>query len=131
MSYCFTAELSCSFEEGIERAKACLDQNGFGVISEINVHEKFEKALGVKFRRYQILGACSPGHAHRALTLENKIGTMLPCNVIVQEHEPGKVEVSAIDPIASMQAVQNPELADVALEIQAILRKVKIGRAHV
>ncbi|MEX0325564.1 MAG: DUF302 domain-containing protein [Puniceicoccaceae bacterium] len=123
MSYYFTTELRCTFEEAIARAEEKLKENGFGVLSEINVHEKLKEKLDVDFRRYRILGACSPRHAYRALTEENKIGTMLPCNVIVQEHSPDHIEVSAIDPIASMQAVQNPNLADVAVEVQAMLRK--------
>ena len=123
MSYYFTTELRCTFEEAIAKTEEKLKDNGFGVLTEINVHEKLKEKLDVDFRRYRILGACSPRHAYQALTVENKIGTMLPCNVIVQEHAPDRIEVSAIDPIASMQAVQNPDLADMALEVQALLRK--------
>ena len=131
MSYYFTTELRCTFEEAIARAEEKLKNNGFGVLTEINVHEKLKEKLDVDFRRYRILGACSPRHAYKALTIENKIGTMLPCNVIVQEHAPNRIEVSAIDPIASMQAVQNPDLADMALEVQALLRKTirEVGRS--
>ena len=124
MSYYTTTELSCSFEDAVGMTKEILKENGFGVLSEINVHEKLKEKLDVDFRRYLILGACSPKHALIALQQEDKIGTMLPCNVIVQEHAPDRIEVSAIDPVASMQAVQNPSLGQVATEVQQMLEKV-------
>lgn len=124
MSYYFTKELTCSYEAAIERVTAILKQHGFGVLTQIDVHEKFKEKLGVDFRRYKILGACSPRHAHMALSHEDKIGTMLPCNVIVQEHAPDRIEVSAIDPVASMQAVQNAQLGGVAIEVQGLMRTV-------
>ncbi|MCH7997595.1 MAG: DUF302 domain-containing protein, partial [Chloroflexi bacterium] len=95
-----------------------------GILTQIDVTETLKKKLGVDFRRYVILGACNPSFAYQALQAEDKIGTMLPCNVIVQEWPGGGVEVAAVDPIASMQAVENPELGDVAEQIQAKLRKV-------
>ena len=124
MPYYTTTELNCSYEDALDQTRAVLKENGFGVLSEIDVHEKLKEKLDVDFRRYKILGACSPKHAYRALQTEDKIGTMLPCNVIVQEHEADKVEVSAVDPIASMQAIDNPDLAEVAEVVQAMLRKV-------
>ena len=124
MSYYYTKDLDCSYEDAIERVTELLKKYGFGVLTQIDVHEKFKEKLDVDFRRYKILGACSPRHAYQALSHEDKIGTMLPCNVIVQEHAVNKVEVSAIDPIASMQAVQNPDLAQTAQEVQHLLRAV-------
>ncbi|MBI2907786.1 MAG: DUF302 domain-containing protein [Chloroflexi bacterium] len=124
MTYHFSKTLNTSFEEAISRVTAELAKEGFGIMSEIDVKEALKKKLGVDFRNYRILGACNPPFAHRALQLEDKIGVMLPCNVVVQEHAPGKVEVSAIDPIASMQAIDNPKLGDVAKEVQGKLKKV-------
>lgn len=124
MSYYFSKTLNLSFEEAVSKVTAELAKEGFGIMSEIDVKEALKKKLGVDFRSYRILGACNPPFAYRALQLEDKIGTMLPCNVVVQEHAPGKVEVSAVDPVASMQAIDNPKLRDVAEEVQAKLKKV-------
>lgn len=124
MSYYFSKELECTFEEAIEKATSVLKANGFGILTTIDIKEKMKEKLNVDFRNYRILGACSPRHAYRALSKEDKIGTMLPCNVIVQELRPGRMEVAAIDPIASMQAVQNPDLGEIAQEVQALLHKV-------
>ena len=104
-----------------------LQTEGFGVLTEIDVKATLKKKLDADFRNYLILGACNPPFAYQALLAEDKIGTMLPCNVIVQEHEPGHVEVSAVDPVASMSAVQNPELAGVADEVRERLRRVVEG----
>jgi uncharacterized protein (DUF302 family) len=103
-----------------------LKREGFGILTEIDVKSTLKNKLGENFRPYRILGACNPPLAFRALQLEDKIGTMLPCNVIVQEHHDG-VEVSAVDPVASMQAIENTGLADVAKEVQAKLKKVIEG----
>jgi uncharacterized protein (DUF302 family) len=100
-----------------------LKGEGFGVLTDIDVAATMKAKLGEDFRPYRILGACNPKLAHRALELEDKIGTMLPCNVIVQQHD-GGVEVSAVDPVASMRAIHNPGLADVAKEVQARLKRV-------
>lgn len=124
MNYYTTTELTCDFDKAIERTKSVLKDKGFGVLSEIDVHEKIREKLGKEFRRYKILGACNPAYAYEALQAEDKIGTMLPCNVIVQEHAPDRIEVSAIDPIASMQAVQNPDLQEVAQKVQRMLAEV-------
>ena len=104
-----------------------LKREGFGVLTDIDVSATMKAKLGEDFSPYRILGACNPKLAHRALQLEDKIGTMLPCNVIVQQHEGGGVEVSAVDPLASMQAIRNPRLAEVANEAQAKLKKVVEG----
>ena len=132
MSYHYSRVLGASFEEAVERVQAALKAQGFGVLTDIDVQKILKEKLGVDFRKYRILGACNPPLAHRALQLEDKIGTMLPCNVIVQEAGAGKVEVSAVDPVASMQAVENPALAGVAESVRGKLRKVieSIGPAH-
>lgn len=124
MSYYFSKIIDKSFYEAIDYATAKLQEEGFGIITEIDVTETFKKKLDVDFRNYRILGACSPAHAYRALTAEDKVGTMLPCNVIVQELESGKVEIAAIDPVASMMAVTNNQLGDLAYEVQTKLKKV-------
>jgi uncharacterized protein (DUF302 family) len=114
MSYYFSKTLDAGFDEAVARTRAALQREGFGVISEIDVREIFKAKIGVDFRPYLILGACNPKMAHAALTMEDKVGTMLPCNVVVQETGPGRVEVAAIDPVASMQAIGNPELLETA-----------------
>ncbi|MEQ8624427.1 MAG: DUF302 domain-containing protein [Vicingaceae bacterium] len=113
-----------SFDEAIERVTDELKKEGFGVLTEMDVKETLKKKLDVDFRRYRILGACNPSFAYKALQAEGKIGVMLPCNVVVEEHETGEVEVSAVDPIASMQAISNKELGDVAMEIKSKLQIV-------
>lgn len=124
MSYYFAKTLNLGFADAVKRTVESLKQEGFGIITEIDVKETFKKKINVDFRPYQILGACNPTLAHKALQAEDKIGTMLPCNVIVQEVGDGKTEVAAIDPVASMQAVQNPSLREAALLVQAKLKSV-------
>ncbi len=124
MSYYYARTLDLPFDRAIDRVVEELKKEGFGVLTEIDVKDTLKKKLDVDFRRYRILGACNPPFAHQALLAEDKIGTMLPCNVVVQELESGAVEVAAVDPIASMQAVDNPALGTVAHEVQAKLRRV-------
>lgn len=124
MSYHFSKTLDLPFDQAIEKTTAALEKEGFGILTEIDVKSTLKKKLDIDFRKYRILGACNPGYAHQALSLENHIGVMLPCNVIVQEHENGEVEVSAVDPMASMQAVENENLYDVAEKVQSLLKKV-------
>ncbi|MEE9150530.1 MAG: DUF302 domain-containing protein [Thermoplasmata archaeon] len=124
MSYYFNKMLDMSFEDAIEKVTDELKKEGFGVLTEIDVKTTLKEKLNVDFRNYRILGACNPLFAHRALLNEDKIGVMLPCNVIVQEISEGKIEVAAIDPIASMQAVENPSLKEVAEEVKNKLQKV-------
>jgi uncharacterized protein (DUF302 family) len=124
MSYYFNKIINAGFDEAVELTTAALAKEGFGVLTDIDVQATMKKKLNVDFRKYRILGACSPAHAFKALTMEDKIGTMLPCSVIVQELEPGKIEVAAIDPIASMISVKNEGLGDVAIEVQGKLKKV-------
>lgn len=122
MSYYFAQTLSASFDEAVSRATAALKQEGFGIITEIDLKETFKRKLDADFRRYKILGACNPNLALEALKLEDKVGTMLPCNVIVQELGAGKVEVAAIDPVASMQAIENPALTEKAHTVRKKLQ---------
>jgi len=122
MSYYFNKTLDVAFDEAVERVKAELKKEGFGVLTEIDVQKTLHDKLGVDFRPYRILGACNPPFAYKALLAEDKIGTMLPCNVIVQELEPGRVEVAAIDPLASMAAVQNIDLGTIGLEVREKLK---------
>jgi uncharacterized protein (DUF302 family) len=123
-SYYFSKTLAVTFEEAIERAKEELKKEGFGVLTDIDVRQTLKKKLDVDFRNYRILGACNPPFAHKALQAEDKIGTMLPCNVIVQELDAGGVEVAAVDPLKSMQAIDNPSLGEVALQVQQKLQQV-------
>jgi len=123
MSYHFSKKVPYSFDDAIDRTKAALKENGFGVLTEIDIKNTLKEKIGVDFRKYRILGACNPGYAHKALSAEGHIGLMLPCNVIVQEHENGDVEVSAIDPVESMAAVKNEALIGVAGSVQDLLKK--------
>ena len=127
MSYHFSKRLDVPFDQAVARVIEALKREGFGVLTDIDVRATLKAKLGEDFRPYRILGACNPQLAYRALKLEDKIGTMLPCNVIVQEHQGGGVEVSAVDPVASMQAIQNPGLAELAKEVQAKLKRVVEG----
>lgn len=124
MSYHFSKICNLSFEEAIGKVTENLKLEGFGVLTEIDVKDTLKKKLNVDFRRYKILGACNPQFAYQALQAEDKIGVMLPCNVIVQEREAGVVEVSAVDPVASMMAIHNPKLVIIATHVQAKLKKV-------
>ena len=124
MSYYFTKIVDYPFDDAVQKVTEELKNEGFGILTEIDVKATLKKKLDVDFRRYQILGACNPPFAYKALQAEEKIGTMLPCNVIVQEKDNGKVEVSAINPLQSMIAVGNDELNGVATEIGIKLQKV-------
>jgi uncharacterized protein (DUF302 family) len=124
MEYYFSKMLNVSFDEAVKQINDALKAEGFGVISEINMHDKLKEKLGVDFKRYKILGACNPPYAYKALQAEDKIGTMLPCNVLVIEQGQNKIEIAAVNPIASMQAVANPSLGNIALEVTNKLKKV-------
>ena len=124
MKYYFEKTLDMDFETAVAKSKEALKAEGFGVLSEIDIHEKLKEKLGVDFRKYKILGACNPAYAYKALQKEGKIGVMLPCNVIIQETPDGKTEVAAVDPVASMSAIENPDLRDIAGEIQKKLKNV-------
>jgi uncharacterized protein (DUF302 family) len=122
MSYYFVKNLNRSFDSTREYVEEELMKYGFGIVSEINLHEKFKAKLDIDFRKYKILGACSPKHAHKAISAEEHIGLMLPCNIVLQEVNSKETKVSVIDPIASMQAVQNRALESTASEIQNSLK---------
>lgn len=124
MSYYFTKIIDGEFEPSIEKVTEALKAEGFGVLTEIDVKATLKKKINVDFKNYRILGACNPPFAYEALQAENKIGTMLPCNVVVQEAEKGKIEVTAVDPVASMMAVNNEDLYPIAEEIRNRLKKV-------
>jgi uncharacterized protein (DUF302 family) len=124
MAYYFAKTLPPGFDEALRRTRDALQKEGFGVITEIDLKSTFKTKLGIEFRNYRILGACNPSLALLALQIEDKVGTMLPCNVVVQDVGEGKIEVAAIDPVASMQAIDSPSLKAAASEVQAKLRKV-------
>ncbi|MBZ0228548.1 MAG: DUF302 domain-containing protein [Bauldia sp.] len=123
MSYYFAKIVPLAFDKAVARVTEALKERGFGVLTTIDVRETMKKKIGVDMPPYIILGACNPQFAHKALTAENKIGTMLPCNVIVREAEDGSVEIAAVDPVASMQAIDNPQLGDIAGEVRRLLQE--------
>ncbi|MDE3741965.1 DUF302 domain-containing protein [Maribacter polysaccharolyticus] len=124
MDYYFNKTFTEStFENVIEKTTEALKKEGFGILTEIDIKATFKKKLDVDFPKYMILGACNPGFAHKALQAENKIGTMLPCNVIVRETDNGEIEVAAVDPMASMMGVENIALAEIAEEVRSKLKK--------
>jgi uncharacterized protein (DUF302 family) len=124
MSYYFSKIINESFDRAIVKVIVSLKNEGFGVLTEIDVKETLKKKLDVDFQKYRILGACNPSFAYEALKAEDKIGIMLPCNVIVREISEGEVEIAAVDPVASMKAVENPALLEIANQVQEKLRKV-------
>lgn len=124
MSYTFSKTVALGFDDAIAATTEALKRHGFGVLTEIDVQSTLKKKLGVDFKPYRILGACNPEMALQALRAEDKIGTMLPRNVVVQQHEDGHVEISAVDPVASMQAIDNPALAVVAAQVRDMLQQV-------
>ena len=124
MEYYFSKTINASFDEAINRITEALKTEGFGIVSEIRLHEKFKEKLDIDFKKYTILGACIPAYAYKALKVEDKIGAMLPCNVVVQELSLNHIEVAAVNPIASMMAIQNPALEGIAGEVTNKLQKV-------
>lgn len=124
MNYYFARKLNMPFDRAVDRVTEELKKEGFGILTEIDVQETLKKKLDVNFRKYRILGACNPPFAYQALQAEDKIGVMLPCNVIIQETEGGEVEVAAVNPVASMLAVDNPDLNQVSVLIQQKLKSV-------
>lgn len=124
VNYYMATKLPISFGEALERTEEALKQEGFGIISRIDIQEALKTKIDVDFRPYTILGACNPKLAYEALKIEDKVGTMLPCNVVVQELGPQQAEVAAIDPVASMQAIENEELTKAAQEVRTRLGRV-------
>ncbi len=127
MSYYFSTTLNAPFDQVIEQVTEALKSKGFGVLTTIDVKQTLKKKIDVDFRPYTILGACNPGFAYEALQHERNIGTMLPCNVVVQQLEDGRVEISAVDPMASMQSVENPDLAATASKVRQLLKDMIAG----
>jgi len=124
MKYYFEKTLTCTFDKAIERVIEELKKEGFGVLTEIDVKATLKKKLDIDFRNYKILGACNPPFAYKALLAEDKIGTMLPCNVVIQQVSDSQIEIAAVDPFASMQAAKNESLEEIAKEIQQKLKQV-------
>ena len=124
MSYYFSAKLNASFDEALEKVTEGLKKEGFGILTQIDAKETLKNKLDVDFREYRILGACNPSFAYKALQTEDKIGTMLPCNVIVQETANGEIEIAVVDPIASMHTVNNTDLRDIADSVRSKLLSV-------
>jgi uncharacterized protein (DUF302 family) len=124
MTYYINKTITADFDQAIELVTEALKTEGFGVLSEIDIQQKLKEKLDVNFRKYKILGACNPANAFKALQQEDKIGTMLPCNVIVQETDDNQIEVAAVNPVASMMSVENEQLTDIAGEIKSKLEKV-------
>jgi len=127
MTYHFTKTLSVPFQEAIEIVTEALKSNGFGVLTTIDVQKAMKEKIDKDINPYTILGACNPGMAYQALQHENKIGAMLPCNVVVQQTNDGRIEVSAVDPVASMTAIKNEKLAAIAVQVQGMLKGVIDG----
>ncbi|HDR8920320.1 TPA: DUF302 domain-containing protein [Burkholderia vietnamiensis] len=124
MNYYFAKTLPIGFDDAVRRTTEVLKEEGFGIVTEIDIQDTLKRKINVDFRRYRILGACNPILAHEALQIEDKVGTMLPCNVVIQDVGGGRTEVATIDPVASMQAIDNPRLKDAAARVQAKLRRV-------
>ncbi len=124
MKYYITKKISTDFDQAVQLVTESLKKEGFGVLTEINIQEKLKEKLNLDFRKYKILGACNPGYAYKALQLEDKIGVMLPCNVIIQETKNGTIEVAAVNPIVSMSGINNPKLMEIAVEIEKKLKTV-------
>jgi uncharacterized protein (DUF302 family) len=124
MNYFFNKTVPYSFDEAIEKVTGALKEEGFGVLTEIDVQDTLKKKIDVDFKKYKILGACNPHFAYRALQKEDKIGLMLPCNVVVEESDGGQVEVSVIDPVVSMKGVENESLQETAMEVRIRLQQV-------
>jgi len=125
MSYYFNKVISTkNFDEAIEQVTAALKEEGFGIMTDINIQKALKEKIDVDFKKYRILGACNPGFAHKALLAEDKIGVFLPCNVIVEEHDNGDIEVSTVDPIASMSSIKNENLVEFAMEVQSKMKAV-------
>jgi len=123
MKYYISKKISADFDQAVLLVTESLKKEGFGVLTEINLQEKLKEKLNVDFRKYKILGACNPAYAYKAIQQEDKIGTMLPCSVIVQELGDNEIEVAAVDPVASMMAIENPDLTVIAEEIKEKLKR--------
>jgi uncharacterized protein (DUF302 family) len=127
--YHFSTLLSVPFEVAIAQVTDALKAEGMGILTEINVQEAFKQKLGVEFRNYKILGACHPQIAYQMLQTDDKAGVFYPCNVVVQEHEDGRVEVSAVDPLMMFLTIHSPRAKEIALDasqtMQAVIRRLE------
>ena len=123
MAYYFSKTVQTSFDDAVEKVTAALSEDGFGVISEIDMHEKIKAKVGVDFKRYRILGACNPAYSYQALQAEDKVGVMLPCNVLVIEQGENEIEIAAVNPTDSMMAIQNDVVIEVAARVGEHLKK--------
>ena len=123
MKYYINKTINAGFDQAVVLVTESLKKEGFGILTEINIQEKLKEKLDVDFRKYKILGACNPAYAYKALQQEDKVGVMLPCSVIIQELGSNEIEVAAVDPLASMMAIENPELAEIAREIKEKLER--------
>jgi uncharacterized protein (DUF302 family) len=124
MTYHFSKTINMSFDDAVASTKETLKRHDFRVVMHIDMRDHFKKSLDVDFRPYTILGACNPSLSYRALQVEDKIGTMLPCNIVLQQQEDGRIEISAVDPVASMQAVTNIEVGQIAQDVRSQLQQV-------
>jgi uncharacterized protein (DUF302 family) len=124
MEYYFSAILHTNFDDAVDKTTEALKTEGFGVLTEIDLQAKFKEKLGVDYKKYKILGACNPAYAYKALQAEEMIGTMLPCSIIVTDKEDGTIQVAAINPVASMMAIENPALEPLAQEVTEKLKRV-------
>ncbi len=124
MNYYLTRKTGLSFDDAIAKMTSALTEEGFGIISEIDVKDTFKKKIDVDFRNYKIFGACNPEFAHKAILLEDKIGTLLPCNFIVQEQAEGETEISAVNPLETMSGIDNIKLKVLAYEVGERLKRV-------
>ncbi len=127
MNYYFSKILYCSIDQASQKVLAAMKEVGFGMVTEIDMQQKLHEKLGVDFKPYKILGMCNPAFAYKALQAEEKIGTMLPCNVLLISQGDGATEVAAVNPMASMQAIENPALGELAGEVTEVLKKVVEG----
>ena len=128
MKYYINKTINAGFDQAVVLVTESLKKEGFGILTEINIQEKLKEKLDVDFRKYMILGACNPAYAYKALQQEDKVGTMLPCSVIIQELGSNEIEVAAVDPLASMMAIENPDLAEIAREIKEKLERAIASR---
>lgn len=124
MNYYINKTIRADFDEALELVTEALKEKGFGILSEIDISEKMREKMDIEFRKYKILGACNPPFAYKALQQEDKVGTLLPCNVILQEVGEGMVEVAAVDPVASMISISNPGLTKIAEEVRDIFEEL-------
>ena len=124
MTYHFSKIVNLPFDAAVAATTDALKKHGFGILTQIDVKDTLHKKIGVDFRPYLILGACNPKLAYEALKLEDKVGTMLPCNVVVQQRDGGTVEISAVDPVASMSGIDNPSLGKIADQVRDLLKQV-------